>query len=599
MVENRVAGVRSRRWTLNSNGRLATWTECHQSTTSSSWFALDELDIRLCSPYPAVMFNLSSRTRNTPERIRSKNAHLRFAILLALIVTGIASFWPTLVRLGHADDPGHQPESIDDGSGGDESPGESSPDLPDSTSMEDHHEETSSGHTDPVTPLLAAIAVILLLAKIVGDISERFGMPAVLGELVLGVLLGNVVLTGWQGLEFLKAPDAFHVSTELTELEALESKSEQSADDDARIAELQEHIGSVDPYSVGAILKMLASIGVVLLLFEVGLESQIDDMLAVGASALLVAVLGVVAPILLGVVVGRIFLPEQGWQVHLFLGATLCATSVGITARVLKDMGRSQQRESRIILGAAVIDDVLGLLVLAVVGGIIQQGEDFQVIGLVAIIAKALGFLAAAVLLGSRYFAQPLFRYATTLRGHGLLVTTALVICFGMAWVAGLVGLAPIVGAFAAGLILEHAHYAELGTREEIQLEQAVHPLVALMVPIFFVQMGIMVDLKSFADPSVWGLAASLTFVAILGKQVCAFGVLEKGLDRMSVGIGMIPRGEVGLIFASVGKELGVMDDAVYSSVLVMVMLTTMVTPPVLKWSMNRRGVSSDSTGAE
>ncbi len=535
------------------------------------------------------MFKLSSRTSCRSRRVSRHSAQLRFAIVLALVVTGFASFWPQLARFSRADDPDSQTASSDAGEAA-ESSGDSNQVTAEAAPQVSHAAESGGGHTDPVTPLLAAIAIILLLAKIIGDLFERIGMPAVLGELVLGVLLGNVAfLTGWQGLEFLKAPEAFHVSVELDELAALETQASSTAEDESRIADLREHIGSVDPYSVGAILKMLASIGVVLLLFEVGLESQIDDMLAVGASALLVAVLGVIAPILLGIVVGWVFLPEQSWHVHLFLGATLCATSVGITARVLKDMGRSQQRESRIILGAAVIDDVLGLLVLAVVGGIIQQGENFQALGLLIIVAKAFGFLAAAVFLGSRFFAQPLFRFATTLRGHGLLVTTALVICFGMSWLAGMVDLAPIVGAFAAGLILEKAHYEELGNREDTQLEQAVHPLVALMVPIFFVQMGIMVDLQSFADPSVWGLAVALTFVAILGKQVCAFGVLEKGLDRLSVGIGMIPRGEVGLIFASEGKRLGVMDDGVYSAVLVMIMLTTLVTPPILKWSMNRR----------
>lgn len=516
---------------------------------------------------------------------RRRSSRWRSILWLAIVVSTMATLWPQFGSRTRGDDA----ETTSHVATDDEA----------DAAAADHESHSAGGHTDPVTPLLLAIVIILLLAKIFGSLFENRGMPAVLGELVLGVLLGNVALiTGWDGLEFLKAPDAIHVSEELAELEELENIDERTSAQESRLVELREHISSVDPYSVGAILKMLAGIGVVLLLFEVGLESQIDDMLAVGASAMLVAILGVVAPILLGVVVGRIFIPEESWQVHLFLGATLCATSVGITARVLKDMGRSQQRESRIILGAAVIDDVLGLLVLAVVAGIIQQGADFELMGLLIIIGKSLGFLAAAVLLGSRYFAQPLFQFATTLRGHGLLVTMALVICFGMAFVAGLVGLAPIVGAFAAGLILEHAHYAELGTREETQLEHAVRPLVALLVPIFFVQMGIMVDLKSFADPSVWGLAGALTGVAILGKQVCALGVVEKGLDRLSVGIGMIPRGEVGLIFASVGQELGVMNAETYSAVLVMVMLTTMVTPPILKWSMNRRGMPAPATDA-
>lgn len=426
----------------------------------------------------------------------------------------------------------------------------------------EHSGHAEGGHSNPVAPLLAAMILILLLAKVFGDVFERIGLPAVLGELTVGIILGNIALmSGWHGLDFLKAP--------------------------------AEGV-SGNPYDPGAALKMLAEIGVVLLLFQVGLESTVGDMLKVGASSFLVAILGVVAPILLGLGTGWLLLHDDPWQVWLFLGATLCATSVGITARVLKDLGRSQQRESQIVLGAAVIDDVLGLIVLAVVSGIIQKGADFDAMSLVWIVVYAVGFLFGAILLGNHLVTKPLFKIAMFLRGHGLLVTTALLICFGFAFLANLVGLAPIVGAFAAGLILEKAHYHDFEKKEDVELEKALEPLTALLVPIFFVQMGIMVDLASFANPSVWVLAGAITFVAILGKQVCAFGVLEKGLDRLSVGLGMIPRGEVGLIFAAVGASLvangeKVVSPEIYSAIVVMVIITTMVTPPLLKWSMNRK----------
>ncbi len=441
----------------------------------------------------------------------------------------------------------------------------------------DRHEEASAehpegGHTDPVAPLLLGIIIILFLAKVGGDLFERVGMPAVLGELVVGIVLGNMtLLSGWNGLEFLLAPPEGEM---------------------------------VHPYHTGAILKMLASIGVILLLFEVGLESSVREMISVGVSSMLVAVLGVVAPMVLGYGVSALLIPEAGWQVHAFIGATLCATSVGITARVLKDLGRSQQRESQIILGAAVIDDVLGLIVLAIVSGIISQGAAFDPVVLVVIVAKALGFLVAAIVLGSVIFTRPLFRAASYLHGHGMLVVTALVICFGFSWLANQMGLATIVGAFAAGLILEKAHYHELGSRENVELEEALQPLTAVFVPIFFVQMGIMVDLSSFKSPSVWGLAAALTFVAIIGKQVCAWGVREKGLNRLAVGLGMIPRGEVGLIFAAEGAKLKVEGEPVvnagtYSAVVVMVMLTTMVTPPLLKWAMGRHTLRTREDDSE
>ncbi len=211
------------------------------------------------------------------------------------------------------------------------------------------------------------------------------------------------------------------------------------------------------------------------------------------------------------------------------------------------------------------------------------------------VIFKATVFLVGAVVLGSVIFTKPLFKAATFLQGRGLLVSVALVICFGFAYLATLVNLEPIVGAFAAGLILEHAHYRELGERENHhELEEALAPISTLLVPIFFVQMGTQVRLESFQSSSVWGLAIGITIAAIIGKQVCALGVMEKGLNRLAVGLGMIPRGEVGLIFAGVGRSLKVdgqpvIDDNTFSAIIVMVMITTMVTPPLLKWALTRK----------
>ncbi|MCA9116173.1 MAG: cation:proton antiporter, partial [Planctomycetaceae bacterium] len=305
---------------------------------------------------------------------------------------------------------------------------------------EEHEESHGVGHSDPVAPVLLAIVLILLLAKVGGDLFERVGMPAVLGELVVGIILGNfALLTGSDIMD-----PFFHIPT---------------------ISEIPEIHSTANFYNTAVILKILAGIGVVLLLFEVGLESTVRQMMSVGITSLNVALLGVVAPMGLGWLCAWLIIPDHGWQVHSFIGATLCATSVGITARVLKDLGRSQQRESQIILGAAVIDDVLGLVVLAVVAGVIQQGT-VEVAGLLKVIGLALGFLAGSVLLGTMLVARPLFLAASYLRGHGMLVATSLVICFGFAWLANLVGLAPIVGAFAAGLILEKAHYRELNARE-------------------------------------------------------------------------------------------------------------------------------------
>ncbi len=406
-------------------------------------------------------------------------------------------------------------------------------------------------HPDPVAPLALSLVVMLVAAKLGGEVATRLGQPAVLGELLAGVLLGNLSLAGLQILEPTKA----------------------------------------DPF-----VDMLARIGVLLLLFEVGLESTLGQMLKVGRSSLAVAVLGVAAPFALGWAVGAWLLPAQGPYVHAFLGATLSATSVGITARVLKDLGRSQTPEARIILGAAVLDDVLGLVILAVVTGVISAADRGAALsyGAVALVlGKAAAFLVGALLLGAR-LAPKLFSLSSRLRSPGVLLALGLSFCFLLSYLANALGLAPLVGAFAAGLLLEDVHSKDFVGRGEQDLKALIHPLSSFLVPVFFVLMGMRTDLRAFAQPGVLGLAAALTAVAILGKQACSLGVLDAGVDRLTVGLGMIPRGEVGLIFANLGLGLTlggrpVVDVATFSAVVVMVLATTMVTPPLLKWSLARR----------
>ena len=274
---------------------------------------------------------------------------------------------------------------------------------------------------------------------------------------------------------------------------------------------------------------------------------------------------------------------------------TLTATSVGITARVLKDLGRSQSGEARVILGAAVIDDVLGLVILAVVGGVIaaaDRGGSVSFGEIALTIGKAAGFLIGSLALGV-YLSRKLFGLASKLKARGVLLAVGLAFCFLLSWLANAIGLAPLVGAFAAGLILEDVHYRDFVDRGERSLEEMVHSISAFLVPIFFVLMGMRTELRSFAQLGVLALAATLTVAAIAGKQICSFGVIGKGIDRLSVGIGMVPRGEVGLIFANIGLALSIqgqriINPATFSAVVVMVIITTMATPPALKWSLGR-----------
>ena len=405
-------------------------------------------------------------------------------------------------------------------------------------------------HGDPIAPVVLALALILVAAKIGGDLATRIGQPSVLGELAFGVLIGNLSLLGFDGLEPIK------------------------------------HDGTI---------SMLAGLGVLILLFEVGLESTISQMMRVGLSAFMVASLGVVAPFLLGWGVSAWLMPEHSIYLHIFIGATLCATSVGITARVFKDLNRSQSNEARVILGAAVIDDVMGLVILSAVTGLIvaaDRGSAFTLGTIFWPLGKALVFLAGALILGAA-LTPKLFSFASRLKTSGVLLATGLAFCFVLSWLANAIELAPIVGAFAAGLILEKVHYTNFVDRGEHELEELIQPIASFLVPIFFVLMGMRTDLKSFAQPGVLGLAAALTIAAIIGKQVCSLGVIGKGVDRLTVGLGMIPRGEVGLIFANIGLGLKVggeqiVDASSFSAIVVMVIVTTMVTPPALKWSLGR-----------
>jgi Kef-type K+ transport system membrane component KefB len=349
---------------------------------------------------------------------------------------------------------------------------------------------------------------------------------------------------------------------------------------------------------------MLARLGVLVLLFEVGLESTVGQMLKVGLSSLLVATLGVIAPFALGWGVGAWLLPGHSVYVHAFLGATLCATSVGITARVLKDLGLLQTLEARIILGAAVLDDVMGLVVLSVVTGIIgavDRGASFSLPGVAVIVLKATVFLGGSLFLGMR-LSPGLFHLAARLRARGVLLALGLALCFLFSWLANLVGLASIVGAFAAGLILEDVHSREFVDRGEQPLVDLLQPISGFLAPIFFVLMGLRTDLRSFAGPGVIGLAGALILAAVLGKQACSLGVWGRGVHRLTVGLGMIPRGEVGLIFANIGLGLTlggnpIIDRGTFSAVVVMVIVTTLITPIALKFSLERAGRGASSRG--
>jgi len=414
--------------------------------------------------------------------------------------------------------------------------------TPHEAEPEEGIEDNGSG----VGPILLGLIIILFAAKLGGDIVERFKQPAVLGELIFGMIIGNLALVGIDALEPLK----HHITIEI-----------------------------------------LAEIGVIILLFEVGLESNLREMMSVGLTSFFVAFIGVLAPFFLGWGVSALFFPEESIFIHIFIGATLTATSVGITARVLKDIGKIRTREAKIILGAAVIDDILGLVVLAVVVGIISAhntGGTLSSLSILWIIFKAFLFIFGSIIVGT-IVAPHFFKYASRLRAQSILITFSLMFCFLFAFLADKVGLAPIVGAFASGMILTDVNFRDIFKHEERKLEELLGPISAFLVPIFFVYMGMNVDLSTFGKPQVIIFALVLTLAAILGKQICSLaGIFEKKINSWVIGVGMIPRGEVGLIFAGIGAKMlidgeKVVNPDAYSAVIIMVVITTLVTPPILK----------------
>ena len=408
----------------------------------------------------------------------------------------------------------------------------------------------SAGRGDPIAGLLLSLAIILVTAKLGGHFSARLGQPAVLGELVGGLLLGNLTLIGVGALEYIKT----------------------------------------DPG-----VDTLARIGVLLLLFQIGIDETVGQMLKVGLSSFLVATLGIIGPFALGWGAGAWLLPDASVYTHAFLGATLAATSVGITARVLKDLGRARSDEARIILGAAVIDDVEALIILAVITGLVVSSTEGQPVSYVAIgllILKAAVFLVGSLFLGVS-LSPRLFSLVSRLQARGVLLATGLAFCFSLAWLADRIGLAPIVGAFAAGLVLEDLHFRDFVSRGERSLGELIEPITSFLMPIFFVVIGLRTDLRAFAQGRLLALALVLTAAAIAGKLLSSLGVIGRRLDRLSIGIGMVPRGEVGLIFANIGLTLSVadrriLDDSVFAVIVAVVMATTLITPPALKWSFER-----------
>jgi Na+:H+ antiporter len=395
----------------------------------------------------------------------------------------------------------------------------------------------ASGVSDTFTQNSLLLILMITLADICGFLFERIGMADILGQIYAGILLGNLALLGID----------FDLGNLLRNSEFMVYSSE---------------------------------LALVLLLFLVGLESDMRALLRVGSDALAVAATGVVLPIGLALAAGTLLgygVGLQGW----FIGAMLAATSVGITARMLGENHLVNTPSARVILGAAVIDDVLGILLLAVLASVVVTGS-VTAAELVWIVAKALLFFAGALLIGQKL--MPGAVHMIALNKHSSVWTGfALCLALGFAQMAHFAGLAPLIGAFMAGLVMDDVDFRVGDALQKHRLEELVQPITDIMMTIFFVSIGAQVQLQALLDPQLLLIIAVVTALAVLSKGAAGFAVRGQGFDRLGIGYGMIPRGEVGLVFAAFAYSQQVFNADMYSAMVIVVLLSTMVGPILLK----------------
>ncbi|WP_446362160.1 cation:proton antiporter [Coleofasciculus chthonoplastes] len=410
--------------------------------------------------------------------------------------------------------------------------------------------------------VLLSLVIIYLASKVGGELSKAVDLPPVLGELVGGVVVGV------SALHLLVFPESGAVAA------------------DSLLMKLLQWIGDLSPEAVisvfetqSEVVSVLAEIGVIILLFEIGLESDLRDLKEVGYQAAIVAVVGVVAPFAAGTA-GLMFFFNVAAIPAIFAGAALTATSIGITSKVLSELGRLKSKEGQIIVGAAVIDDVLGIIVLAVVASLAKTGE-VDVFNVIYLIISATVFLLGSILLG-KFFNRSFVAIADKLQTRGQLVIPAFTFAFLMAFLANVIQLEAILGAFAAGLVLDE-------TDKRKELDKQVVPIADILVPIFFVAVGAKADL-GVLNPAVPAnreglvIAVFLIGVAIIGKLITGWTFIgQPQINRLAIGVGMIPRGEVGLVFAGIGSASGVLSKPLEAAIIIMVILTTFLAPPFLR----------------
>jgi Kef-type K+ transport system membrane component KefB len=431
--------------------------------------------------------------------------------------------------------------------------------------------EVSAESSIVLAGVLLSLVVIYLASKLGGELSYKFGFPTVLGELLCGVLVG---VSAFRLIVFASSSDPSSSSLIMTFLQATNGLSLEATPATFK--------------AIGKTLSILSELGAIILLFEIGIESNLSELLKVGVQSTSVAVTGIVAPFVLGTF-GLIFLFQVPAIPAIFAGAALTATSIGITSKVLSELGKLNSKEGQIILGAAILDDILGIIVLAVVASLAKTGK-IDIASIILLIVAAAFFLVGAIALG-RFFNRAFIKAISAIKTRGGVIISAMIFALSMAYIGAAIHLEAILGAFAAGLVLE-----ESDPRKE--LEVLLKPIADIFVPIFFVSVGAKTDLSAL-NPMIpsnregLAIAAFLVVVAIVGKVVAGFAVSKKTTfgktvpgksptNRLAIGVGMIPRGEVGLVFAGIGAASGALSPALNTALVMMVIVTTFLAPPLL-----------------
>ena len=447
--------------------------------------------------------------------------------------------------------------------------------------------ENGGGHSNEFSVNFLIILGIILAALVGRWMARKTRQPEVLGELIIGIVLGTVLYEAGMPLAHI-----IRHHTEINQLvqgldpsqpflqhaEQMLMEMDMEASEQRLIEGLITRGQFVDTYLAANYALLFSSLGVVLLLFMVGLETNINEMLTLGKDAIILAITGIVLPFVFGYFTIHWFYADGSNDLAIFMGATLGATSIGITARVFADAKAIQLREAHMVLGAAVLDDILGLVLLAVVSGLVVTGS-FDPLSMGWILLKAILFLGFIYWLDKK-FMHRLVYWFSKLAKNNTFTYFPFALLMLMAWVTDAIGLATIVGAFCAGLVLKDYLFDNYRTKG--QSIHALHrPLEEIFAPVFFVLMGFQVDIGTFTEMSVLKMGLLLSLMAIVGKVIAA-AFLYKKYNWLLVGTGLVPRGEVGLIFASIGKSIGVLSASMFSIVIIVVVITTLITPPVL-----------------